>query len=85
MLSVTPAELVFLERHAPDLPMLFIVSEVELRPAPPGSESRLGVAIERAPGVKCERCWRYVTAVSTEAASAGLCDRCEEALAYSHA
>jgi isoleucyl-tRNA synthetase len=39
------------------------------------------VAIERASGVKCERCWRYVPAVSTEPAWAGLCDRCQDALA----
>jgi isoleucyl-tRNA synthetase len=85
VLSGATDELAFFERYSRDLPTLFIVSEVELRPAPPGGESRLGVAIERAPGVKCERCWRYVTAVSTEAASAGLCDRCEEALTYTHA
>jgi len=33
-LSATPNELALLERYARDLPMLFIVSEVELRPAP---------------------------------------------------
>ena len=82
VLSGATDELAFFERYARDLPTLFIVSEVELRPAAPGGESRLGVTIERALGVKCERCWRYVTAVSTDAASAGLCDRCEEALAH---
>ena len=30
------------------------------------------VTIERANGVKCERCWRYVPAVSSEPATAGL-------------
>ena len=54
--------------HA-QLPMLFIVSEVELRPAPPDveahAEAKPRVTIERAGGVKCERCWRYVPAVST--------------------
>jgi len=39
------------------------------------------VAIERAGGVKCERCWRFVPAVSAEPASLGLCDRCQDALA----
>jgi len=34
------------------------------------------VAIERAGGVKCERCWRYVPAVSP----AGICTRCQDAL-----
>jgi isoleucyl-tRNA synthetase len=81
----TPAELAFLEPYARQLPMLFIVSEVELRPAPPDveahNEARPRVTIERARGVKCERCWRYVPTVSSEPASAGLCERCQEALA----
>ena len=59
--------------------MLFIVSEVELRPGDEDAAPR--VEIERASGVKCERCWRYVPAVSTDPAWAGLCDRCQEALA----
>ncbi len=68
--------------HAADLPMLFIVSEVELRPAPAARRRRASaIAIERAGGVKCERCWRYVPAVSSEPASAGLCERCQDALA----
>jgi isoleucyl-tRNA synthetase len=77
-----------LERHARDLPMLFIVSEVELRPstradadARPGHVPETEVAIERAGGVKCERCWRYVPAVSSEPEWAGICDRCQGALA----
>jgi len=65
--------------------LLFIVSEVELRPAPGDvgahGEDRPRVTIERATGVKCERCWRYVPAVSTDPASAGLCERCQDALA----
>ena len=39
------------------------------------------VNIERAGGVKCERCWRYVPAVSSDPAWAGLCERCQDALA----
>jgi isoleucyl-tRNA synthetase len=84
VLSATPAELAFLEGHAAVLPMLFIVSEVELRPAP-GDVSAHGeaiprVVVERASGVKCERCWRYVSSVSQDPAWAGLCDRCVDAL-----
>jgi isoleucyl-tRNA synthetase len=65
--------------------MLFIVSEVELRPAPADVEAHAEAApritIERAGGVKCERCWRYVHAVSTAPEWAGLCERCQDALA----
>jgi len=85
VLTATTAERASLEAYAAQLPMLFIVSEVELRQAPPDievhGEARPRVAIERASGVKCERCWRYVPAVSTEPAWAGLCDRCQDALA----
>jgi isoleucyl-tRNA synthetase len=85
VLSATKDELAFLEPYAGDLPMLFIVSEVELRPAPtdveaPG-EAAPRIAIERAGGTKCERCWRYVRAVSSDPAWAGLCERCQDALA----
>src|SRR5206468_9342042 len=85
VISATTAELAWLEPYARQLPMLFIVSEVELRQAPPDveahGEARPRVTIERASGVKCERCWRYVAAVATEPAWAGLCDRCQDALA----
>jgi isoleucyl-tRNA synthetase len=84
VLSATPAELALLERYLRELPMLFIVSDVELRPAPTdveaSSEARPRVAIERAGGVKCERCWRYVAAVSSDPQWAGLCSRCQDAL-----
>jgi len=85
VVSATTAELAQLEPYARQLPMLFIVSDVELRPAPDDveahTEARPRVTIERAGGVKCERCWRYVPAVSADPAWAGLCDRCQYALA----
>jgi isoleucyl-tRNA synthetase len=64
------------------LPTLFGVSEVELK-----ADSRelkaesVAVAVDRATGTKCERCWRYVPSVSTEPDRQGLCSRCVEALA----
>ena len=65
--------------------MLFIVSEVELRPVPSDVEAHAEAApkvtIERAGGVKCERCWRYVPSVSNDPTWAGLCERCQGALA----
>ena len=44
-------------------------------------ETELRVEVEKAPGVKCERCWRYVPATHTEPDWAGICDRCVDALA----
>jgi isoleucyl-tRNA synthetase len=68
-------EMALLQARAGDLPMFFIVSEVELRP---GRGDGLEVTIGKASGVKCERCWRYVAAVSKDS---GICDRCQDALA----
>jgi isoleucyl-tRNA synthetase len=98
VISATAAEWPLLEQYAKHLPMLFIVSEVEMRPAPGdvkatgdpstrdeesarSGQASTKITIERASGVKCERCWRIVPAVSTEPASAGLCERCQDALA----
>jgi isoleucyl-tRNA synthetase len=85
ILSATKGELPLLEQYARALPMLFIVSDVEVRAVPTDveahEEAKPRVTIERAGGVKCERCWRYVPAVSSEPATAGLCERCQAALA----
>jgi isoleucyl-tRNA synthetase len=86
ILSGSAESLAELQPYERLLPMLFIVSEVELRNEPlrPGGVTVHGacaINIERASGVKCERCWRYVKSVSSEPAWAGLCDRCQDALA----
>jgi isoleucyl-tRNA synthetase len=85
VISATKAELSLLEQYAKQLPMLFIVSEVELRSAledvEAHAEAEPRITIERAGGVKCERCWRYVPSVSTDPDLAGLCDRCQDAIA----
>ena len=39
------------------------------------------MSVERADGVKCERCWRYVPSVSETPEFKGLCERCVDALA----
>ena len=39
------------------------------------------VEVDKARGVKCERCWRYVPSTRQEPDWAGLCDRCVDALA----
>jgi isoleucyl-tRNA synthetase len=85
VVSATTQELATLEPYAKELPMLFIVSEVELRRVPAdveaNSEASPRITIERAGGVKCERCWRYVQALSSDPSWAGLCERCQDALA----
>ena len=79
VLSASGADMELLKAYEAQLPMLFIVSEVEVRERATGEE--LEISIDRASGTKCERCWRYVPKVSTDAARPGICERCEDALA----
>ena len=75
-----------LEHHREALPMLFIVSDVVLRPAVDAESghgdttTRPRVTVSRATGSKCERCWRYVPVVATAPDTAGLCERCVDAV-----
>jgi isoleucyl-tRNA synthetase len=64
-----------LDRYRDDLPMLFIVSQVALDVTGP-PQDLMGIDVARAEGHKCARCWRIVDAVSSQAATDGLCDRC---------
>jgi isoleucyl-tRNA synthetase len=83
-ITASGEDLALLQRYERQLPMLFIVSEVVIeRGRTPAEIAQLdlGIAVSRATGVKCERCWRYVSAMSTDPAQAGICDRCQDALA----
>jgi isoleucyl-tRNA synthetase len=74
-----------LQRHAKDLPGLFIVSQVEVLPfdVPVHSDhpEHFHVEVLRADGAKCERCWNYSTHVGENTRYPGICERCSEALA----
>ena len=70
-----------LEQHRAYLPMLFIVSNVTLQVTTTDGPDSVSVQIDKAPGVRCDRCWRFVPKIHTEAGWAGLCDRCVHALA----
>jgi len=67
-----------LEEHAQDLPALFIVSQVVLE-AQKGDG--VSMVVERADGVKCERCWKYRTDVGANTAFPTICVPCAEAVA----
>jgi isoleucyl-tRNA synthetase len=72
-----------LDAYREFLPTLFGVSAVELRRGHGALVDGTGavrVVVSRADGVKCDRCWRYVSAVSDDEATRGLCPRCVEAL-----
>jgi isoleucyl-tRNA synthetase len=69
-----------LRRYEAWLPTLFGVSAVQLLEGG-GPDDAPGIAVSRADGTKCERCWRVVPAVSSASGREGLCPRCVEALA----
>ncbi len=65
-----------LEQYAADLPSLFIVSQVGLNQG-----DGLRIAIERASGTKCERCWKYTTDVGSDPELPTVCAACADAVA----
>jgi len=75
-LGASGETLALLRRHLADLPMLFIVSAVEIADTP----GELSVEISRAAGEKCPRCWRFVTDAATAGDLTGLCGRCRDAV-----
>src|SRR5690554_3071343 len=57
-----------------DLATLFIVSQVEVKPAREGRE--LQVEVEKTAGDKCTRCWIYHPEVGRNEQHPGLCPKC---------
>jgi isoleucyl-tRNA synthetase len=72
-------DLALLRKYEDSLPMLFIVSAVAVSEGAAGSPT--AIAVTKADGVKCQRCWRIVPSVAGEGDREGLCSRCVEALA----
>ncbi|HEV2521136.1 MAG TPA: isoleucine--tRNA ligase [Candidatus Acidoferrales bacterium] len=76
-----------LEQYKGWLAALFIVSQVELADTAPADAQKsemlpgLSVAVQRADGAKCERCWNYSTHVGESATYPTVCERCVKALA----
>jgi isoleucyl-tRNA synthetase len=75
-----------LRHYLPLLPSVFIVSQVELLSAGAGSYRSdlvpsLEISIQKADGVKCERCWNFSTHVGENTRYPTVCERCTEALA----
>jgi isoleucyl-tRNA synthetase len=73
------------EAHRETLAEAFVVSGVEVHadgaPAATAGGAApepglVGVTVERAPGDKCQRCWKHLPSVGTDAAHPALCDRC---------
>ena len=70
-----------LEANLTHLPMLLNVSDVALHVGAADGPDAVSVDVEKAPGVKCARCWRFVASVRAEPEWSGICDRCRDALA----
>jgi isoleucyl-tRNA synthetase len=68
-----------LAQYRDDLPMLFIVSQVDLDDR--GPADRVDISVDRANGERCARCWRVVPSISTRSETEGLCERCVRAIA----
>ncbi len=66
-----------LEQYAPELPGLFIVSQVALGG---GSNDGLQVRVERAAGEKCDRCWKYTTDRGSDPRFPTVCGSCAAAV-----
>ena len=70
----------FLRQCGEELAQLFIVSAVEVREETgeglPAESIGGTIAVSRAPGEKCERCWCYQPSVGSDARHPTLCGRC---------
>ncbi len=74
-----------LKRYAHELRYIFIVSRVVLGPVPSPTHEGvrvpgLRIAVRRAPGTKCERCWNVTEDVGSVAECPTLCARCARTL-----
>jgi isoleucyl-tRNA synthetase len=78
-LDVNPETYDFLKPYYAELSSVFIVSQVVLRRTE--VEPAQGpIAVRKAEGQKCERCWNYLPSVGTDPAHPTLCHRCLEAI-----
>jgi isoleucyl-tRNA synthetase len=71
-----------LDRYRDQLRYLFIVSYVVLERAPTSNgDVGLVITVNRAPGLKCERCWNYSIHVGEDTTYPTVCERCSAVLA----
>ncbi len=82
VLSAPTSIYLLLKKYFGDLRYLFIVSSVRLEEGlSSNGSSGIRVAINKAPGQKCERCWNYSTRVGEDPNYPTICERCRAALA----
>jgi len=76
-LAAPEPDLAVLQAVLPQLPALFITSQVVVEAAP---DAVLTVRVQAARGLKCERCWNYSVHVGEIAEMPTVCERCVAAL-----
>jgi isoleucyl-tRNA synthetase len=88
-LYVNEADQALLASFAASLPTLFIVSQVHLHAYDEAkvagiteSEDDVTVVVERASGLKCDRCWRYSEQVGENETHQSLCVRCADVVSH---
>ncbi|MFH1825638.1 MAG: isoleucine--tRNA ligase [Candidatus Firestonebacteria bacterium] len=64
-------DFIFFKQYENDLPKIFIVSQVILN-----KEDKFEIKVEKADGLKCERCWNYSVSVGLDEKHKTLCERC---------
>jgi isoleucyl-tRNA synthetase len=86
-LAVPEKERDFFQSHLEDLRALLIVSQLQLveekainKPYCSEEIKGLIVGVEKALGVKCERCWIYAESVGSDKEHPTICDRCRSNL-----
>ena len=72
--------LVDAKTHQEALRELLNVSQLEVHPDPGNGESTLNIAVSKAHGQKCERCWHWETDLGEEPAHPTICGRCVAAI-----
>jgi isoleucyl-tRNA synthetase len=82
-LALPEKERDFFKSHLEDLRALLIVSQLQLvdekeisKPYVSEEIKGLTVGVEKALGVKCERCWIYAESVGSDKEHPAICDRC---------
>lgn len=77
VISASEEFLAFLKPYLDDLPMIFIVSRVEVEIATNSNKSNTWtVQVEHAEGEKCERCWMVLPTIGQNSIHPTLCHRC---------
>ncbi len=77
-LKASGEQLALLQSRQVELPALFIVSQVTVEPG----AGELEIQVDRAEGVKCERCWKYTLDVGSDKDFPTCCVPCSDAVRH---